>query len=416
MKNKILYALLSFVIAFGLWVYVITVVSPESDATYYDIPVSLINESVLKDKGLMITSDDSPRVTLRLKGNRSDLNKLKNSDITLIADLAKINDPGKQTLGYTISFPGDFADNAFEVLSYSPDRISLNIEEWSTKELPITVNCVGTVHADYIIATDGITQDYEKITITGPKSVIDEITQARVDIAVEGSTETIIQSKRVTLCNDAGEPVDASAVQANVTEVNVSIRVQKVKVLNLLLNQTFGGGATVANTSIVMNYTSIKVAGSEQLLEKLGDSLILGDLDVSQIKEDSQVFTYPITLPEGIDNLSGVTSVTVTVSFPDLATKELTLPVSSLMMINVPAGMQVGDIGTMQCVVTFRGPKALIEELTIADVSLQVDLAGAALGEGMFAATIKVRNPTMTAVGVVGSYEVLVKLEPAKKP
>ncbi len=411
MKSKIIYALLSVVIAFGLWAYVITVVSPESEATYYDIPVTLINESVLNDKGLMIVSEETPRVTLRLKGNRSDLNKLKNSDITLVADLSKINDPGNQTLSYTISYPGDFADNAFETLSYSPDRITLKIEEWSTKELPIEINCVGTVHADYIIATGGITQDYEKITITGPKSVIDEIVQARVDVDVEGSTATIAQSKRVTLCDAQGNPVDASAVQANVTEVNVGVRIQKVKVLNLVLNKTFGGGATEANTNIIVNYTTIKVAGSEQLLEKLGDTLVLGDLDVSQIKENSQVFTYNITLPEGIDNLSGVSTVTATVSFPGLATKELTLPVSSLMMINVPAGMQVGDIGTMQCVVVFRGPKALIESLTIADVMLQVDLTGASLGWNLFAAHITVRNPAMTSVGVVGTYDVSVMLE-----
>ena len=38
MKNKVLAILMSVVVAFGLWMYVITVVSPESEKTYYDIP------------------------------------------------------------------------------------------------------------------------------------------------------------------------------------------------------------------------------------------------------------------------------------------------------------------------------------------------------------------------------------------
>ena len=39
MRNKILSGLLSLVIAFGLWLYVITYVSPGSEETYYNIPV-----------------------------------------------------------------------------------------------------------------------------------------------------------------------------------------------------------------------------------------------------------------------------------------------------------------------------------------------------------------------------------------
>ena len=57
MKNKVLMGLLSFVIASGLWIYVVTVVSPESEATFYNVPVVLSNESVLNEKGLMIVSD-----------------------------------------------------------------------------------------------------------------------------------------------------------------------------------------------------------------------------------------------------------------------------------------------------------------------------------------------------------------------
>ena len=41
MKNRFGSILLSIVIAFGLWLYVITYVSPNSEETYYNIPVVL---------------------------------------------------------------------------------------------------------------------------------------------------------------------------------------------------------------------------------------------------------------------------------------------------------------------------------------------------------------------------------------
>ena len=42
MKSKILTFLLSVLFAFGLWLYVITVVSPDSSGTIGDIPVTMV--------------------------------------------------------------------------------------------------------------------------------------------------------------------------------------------------------------------------------------------------------------------------------------------------------------------------------------------------------------------------------------
>ena len=70
MKRKVLYILLSAAIAFGLWLYVITTVSPEWEEVYEDIPVILSNETALHDRGLMLDQERAPTVTLRLKGNR----------------------------------------------------------------------------------------------------------------------------------------------------------------------------------------------------------------------------------------------------------------------------------------------------------------------------------------------------------
>ena len=76
MKSKIIYGLLSVAIAFGLWLYVITAVSPGSESTFTDIPVEIRNINTLSERNLMLLGDTAPTVTLRLAGNRSDLLKL----------------------------------------------------------------------------------------------------------------------------------------------------------------------------------------------------------------------------------------------------------------------------------------------------------------------------------------------------
>ena len=128
MKNKFAAALFSLIVAFGIWLYVITTVSPGSEDTFSNIPVTLQNEAALSERGLMVTTQDVPTVTLRLSGNRSDLIKLNSSNIVLTADLSGIYEPGERKLTYNIAFPGDIANNAFVVESQSPQYVTVDIE------------------------------------------------------------------------------------------------------------------------------------------------------------------------------------------------------------------------------------------------------------------------------------------------
>lgn len=408
MKNKIVYTLLSVLIAFGLWLYVITVVNPEAEQTYYDVPVVMTNESVLKDKGLMILTDAEPKVTLVLRGNRTDLNKLKKSDITLLADLAKINIAGKQSLNYSISYPGEFADNAFEVLSHTPDQVNLNVVEWGAKEVDVTVNYLGSVAMDYIVDKDGAQLDYEKVTITGPKTVIDQITQARVDVDLNNREQTFSESFRYTLCDAEGNPVDAAQVKTNVAAINLTLRVLRVKEIQLLLEVNYGGGATEDTAVVTVDPLTIKVAGSEALLEGL-DSLTLGSINLADITEDT-VKIFPITLTEGLINLSGISEAKVSIAFPKLEMK--TLSVSQIEVTGLPVGMTY-NVGTKVCAVTVRGLKSQIDAITEEHVTIRVDLTDAPMGENMYLAQVYV-DGAFPGVGVLGSYNILIRLSNAK--
>ena len=407
MKNKLIYALLSLVIALGLWFYVIAVVSPESEETFYNVPVVLQNESILKEKGFMVTTQDKPTVTLRLRGNRSDLNKLNNSDILLTVDMSKINRVGKQYLSIDTDFPGSFADNAFEVLSYAPDRISLDIAEWAMKEVDVTVEFTGTVPADYIVYKENYELSQSKITVSGPKAVVDTITQAKVQVALDDQISTISKSFTYTLCDEAGEPVETALLTTDVSEVDLTVKIQRVKDLQLIVNVTYGGGATEETTKIVFSQEHIKVSGSEEALAALGDTLVLDDINVAEIMAD-ETREYEITLPGEVDNLSGLTTVTVTISFPDLRTKEL--GISNIKVENVPAGLKVKDIGTKICNVTLRGSQWQIEHITAKDVEIRVDLSNATAGTELYKAEIYVTNSSFPSVEAVSSYTIAVEL------
>ena len=135
MKNKPLAFLMSILVAFGLWLYVITVVSPESEKTYYESPVVIQSKNILAERGLMIVSED-PKVTLELKGNRTTLNELNEANINVITNVANIEKPGTYNLTYNISYPGNIPDNEITVQKSSTDLITVTVENKITKTQP----------------------------------------------------------------------------------------------------------------------------------------------------------------------------------------------------------------------------------------------------------------------------------------
>lgn len=401
-KKNLIRLLVSVLIAFGLWVYVVTVVSPESEETFFNIPVVLNNESVLSDKGLMLTTEMEPTVNLRLRGNRTDLNKLKTSDITVVADLSKINEAGQQSLSYAVTFNG----YSFEIVTQSPNQVTLDVTEWASKEVEVSVLYTGTLGLDYIAYKHEAVLDYEMVTLTGPKAVVDQVTQAVIEVNLDDKTETISESFRYTLCNENGEPVDAASLKTNVAEINLTLRIQRVKEVQLLLDVTYGGGATAETTTITMSDEILKVTGSENLLEGL-DSITVGSIDLSQIPED-QVLTFPITLQTGVENLTGISEVSVNVQFNGLATKVIN--VTKFLVSGKPSDLAY-EIGAKTMPVTLRGPQDLIDSITEENVSLLISLAGGEVGGDLYDAQVMIDTKyEKGGIGAVGSYSVFVTL------
>ena len=389
MKRKIGSMLLSLACAFALWLYVITAVSPGSTDTYYNIPIVWEGESVLNERGLMVTAVSSNTVNLRLSGNRSDLSKVNSSNITIKADLSKIYEPGTQIpLSYTSpTFPGDVASNAFVIESKEPDSIYVTVVKRISKTVPVEVVWVGSTAEGFMIDRENKTLDYPEVTVTGPESVVNTIAKATITVDLDGRRESISESYNYTLCDDQGNPVDAKLITTDVEQIRLDVTIRRVKDLRLTYTLNAGGGADADNTTVKLSAETIRVSGSEAALENLGDTLSIGTINLADITR-STTLTFGISLPEGVTNLTGVTEVTAEISFHGLATKDLT--VEQIQSTNIPEGLKV-ELITEKLTVTLRGPSDLIAKVTPEDVTAIVDFTGAAVGTSTFKPSLSFR-------------------------
>jgi len=406
MKNKLLTALLSVAIALGLWLYVVTVVSPNSDKQYTGIPVMVQGEAILHDRGYMITEIEQNFVDLQLEGNRIDLDKLNSSNITLTVDVSKIAQTGIHNLSFTPTYPGDISNNAMTVLKKNPSTITVHVEERISKVVPVEIDYVGTLTEGYMADKENKVIDHESVTITGPKATVDQITAARICVDLEGKSEIISGQFTYALCNAKGEPVDAGLITTDVETVALTLKILRVKEIQLLVNVIDGGGATKDTSSITIEPKTIRISGSDKALANL-DSLELGEIDLGTMLEDEKL-TFPIKLPEGVTNETGVTEVTVDVQFPELSLKTFT--VDNFQTANVPAGFDA-EVITRRLEIQVRGPKRTVEKIREEDITIVADFTDEQAGTATLKAQILINAEN---VGAVGTYNITATLKEKK--
>ena len=376
MQSKFWRIALSVAVAIALWAYVITTVSPESEDTFYDIPVSYQND-VLEERGLMIVSE-KPTVTLTLKGNRSDLNELNENNITIVVNLAAIQAPGTQMVRYDVSYPANLPNNAFETISQTPNMLKLKVENKIKKTVPIVLEYIGTVPEGFIDDRENPVMDTAVVEVAGPESSVEQIDRAVIQVDLTNKTDSVVGAFQYVLCNKDGEPVDAQMVTTNVEEVNLSVKIQRLKEVPLVLNLVDGGGATKDTCELDMDITSIWVAGAENKLRDL-EQVELGTINLAELKDETNTLTFEILLPEGVTNINDVQEVTATISFPDLRTKKLTISKDQFLAAGVPADAEVIWV-TETVEIELRGPKALIKKITEKDIVVTMDFSSEELG------------------------------------
>lgn len=403
MKNKLLSMLLALAIAFGLWMYVITVVDPESEGSYYDIPVVFDGISQLDNRNLMITSGTSVAVDLRLLGNRTDLNKLDKTNITILVDLSRITEAGEHKVKYSISYPS--SAGTIEVLEQDPQYITVHVSNRVHKEVPVNITYTGKLPDSFVADVQHAVLDHTTVTVTGPEEVVERIEYASVEVDLTDRVENIVETCHYTLCDENGQPIeDVSAVTVNVSDIRLTVRVWMIKELPVEIIIKDGGGLTASDVTATPSRDSIMVSGSEAALRGLDKIELLVDLS---LLTESKVLEFAIELPEDVTNESGISKVEVDVQVPEMTTKVLVIPKDQFVLLNVPEGMSAAPL-TEALRVVIRGRENRLEDVTVDNITVYIDFKDAVAGPNYYNCTVEISG--VEDVGVVygeNEYRVL---------
>ncbi|MBZ4655582.1 MAG: YbbR family protein, partial [Thermoanaerobacter sp.] len=161
--------LLSLVLAFLLWLYVMGEENPEIPYEINDVPVKLINSDTLEKKGLIVLDEKNYTVNVKVRGRRSDVLNIAAQNISVFADLSRVNSKGTNVIPVTV----EGLPRNVSLVSINPPEIKVEIDKIAKTQMPVTVKIIGNVMDGYAmqpaVSTPG------EVLVIGPESKINLI-------------------------------------------------------------------------------------------------------------------------------------------------------------------------------------------------------------------------------------------------
>lgn len=402
-QNKILSILLSLVIAVCLWTYVVTTVTPEDTQWVNNIPVTFTNEDGLfADRNLTLTQGRDFTVNLRCTGNRQELLKLNNSNITVSVDLSQVTGPGSWSLQYDYELPETVSTGSITVDARSTYRVDILVDKLSVKEIEVRAVLDGSIADGYM--QEPIELEYESLSISGPQEQVALIDHAQVVLSRENVSKTVSDTLSYTFMDEAGNPVEANEVNCEVEKIGVLMPVYMVKDVPLVVSYVEGGGAYEQHAVATISPETVTIKGEAEDLEVL-NYIAVGPVYLGDVQN---TFTgeFTIGVPNGMENMTSQTAE-VTVELKNL--KERTFRVTNLEVANKPEHLDA-TIGTVSLSVKLRGDTTIMNSITTSNIRAVADLASLGNSVGQFSVPVTIYVDGYSEVGAMGTYSVVVTM------
>lgn len=415
-RHKLAYLLLSILAACGIWLYADLTSGPnDSPRTvtreFEDIPIEFLSLGTLADRGLMLVEDGTDHtIDLTLSGTRWDISNLDRSEIRVTVSLIDVISPGEQRINWTINYTDrKFSATTFERVSASINMATVNISELYSRTIGVSCELVGNVSDPY--SAGQVQLSNTEVEVRGLREHIDPISYAKVTLDIgEDPTETVVRDLELQYYDENGQLLDKSDIHASIENVRATLPVFVTKELRLTVNFTEVPGARLRSTDYHIEPETITVSGDAAQLKDM-ETLRLGSYDLTELGTNpSQTYTttnYPIILPEGCQNHSGITRAALRIRFEDM--DSATLDTENISWLDLPEGKHV-ELLTKSLPVKVFGTREDISALTGEDVAVTVDLSDYSAASGTYTVPAAV-TVSKGDIGIIGEYQIQVSIK-----
>ena len=287
-----------------------------------------------------------------------------------------------------------------------PSIVRVSIEDLQRKEFTLTTKITGTPSDGFSVGE--VKLDKTNVVVTGPVSVIGQISQIGVEIDVTGLDSDESGRAELKYFDANGNAFVISDSRVSKSFDNVGYSLVMLNGRTLALNFDVGGTAAQGYkfTGAESTTKSIQVRGQPEVLEGL-DSITVpaSALSVEGATGDVNI-TVDIKnfLPANVTAV-GDTKVNVTLKVEALDKKSLTLTVNDLNIVGAKPGAAT-NIVPEKITVVVSGLSANLESVTNADLKATLDVSE--MNSGSNVGSLKFELATGLSVDSYTPFEVII--------
>lgn len=377
-KNEWTLKIFALLIAIILWTYVMSEVDPRISENF-NVEVRFLNESSLERQGLVVLEPENATVRVRVSGRRSEIIKIKESDILAQVDLSGYSE-GKVKVPVYVQAPGSVT-----IDDYSPREILITFDRIITREMPVTVETTGQVPEGVVLGTPEVKPQY--VAIEGPRTWLNSVWKVIATVDVSQSTNDINVTRPIRIVDDEGNEV--RGIYSNINVVDISIPLYNVKTVPIELRTENQLPESYEIVDITIIPSTVSIIGKKDVLQNI-NQINTQAVDILELMNNENV-TVDLDIPEGVRLAEGEGQVTVTLNVEDIITKTLNFTLENVNILNLSPGLSIAEESMNRTFsITIKGRRSIVEALEAEDIELILDLQG--LGEGSHNVEITVKE------------------------
>lgn len=375
------YKLLAVVLALILWAGLIAQdPTLTREKTFTNVNVNVIGMDNLKKDGYVVVNNldellEDCQFTVAVP--QQQYNTVDAASFNLRLDLSRIHSAGEQEIRLQYSNNSTYGT----VTSVSPETVTVKVEEYTTRSrIPISVNLSGGAPEGWYISA--AVADPALIAVSGPKSIVDTISRAKVTLEpeqiiwVEGVSKIVAPFE---LYDRSGARVENNQIETSnegvlINDVMIEHNLYPVKEVQLSdLGLIHGSTATGYEvTNVLYTPEKISIAAPKKILETIDKLFTSSEIDITK-KNESFTEQIKIIRPPELNYIS-TDLVNAEIEISPVITEKV-FALVNVELRNVPNDMKA-SVDTKNLDLTLSGEQLWLEKTKKKDVQLFVDLDG----------------------------------------
>ena len=349
--------ILAFLIAVFLWLIVVNIDDPVDDKTFSNIPVQVTHEEVITDNNNTYQIvDNTQEVNVTVTAQRSVLDKIKAEDIQATADMKELTLRTQVPIEITIKgYAGKY-----EKATANPRNLQIQIDEEAKNNFPITQTTTGTVRGGYEVGA--LKAVPEKVTLRGPKRIINSIAKVTAEADVSGLSEDETVEAKLVLYDANNNVIDQTLLANNLGKEGVSVEVELLQVKSVPIE------VDTSDVSAAEGYKLGKITVEPQEVEITGDKTTLAGVSKISIpasalqldnltQKTDKTIDISSYIPSGVSlTEQNANKVVVSIPVQQPGAKTFEVSTNSIVVNNIAEGLSISYGSTVDLEIQIKGP------------------------------------------------------------